>query len=185
MLLLCAGMVRPGRHLPRRQCPLRLSATGEVIIPCAPEVFMPTVEHFSALQDGRGSDIFSIAEVSPADDPCEILLEGAGLGLRFTRHDSAAPSEASFRVTLPDVPAGELHSVSPCGAAVTFVPLAPSAAWRDAEYPDRHLPVPLSLPALLAPAPVISRRSEDGFGSGRAGMLYRDLVPCRLGGAMI
>jgi quercetin dioxygenase-like cupin family protein len=45
---------------------------------------------------------------------------------------------------------------------------------------------PADVPPALVPAPVVSRLADDaGFGVGRAGMTYRDLIPDRLGGALI
>ena len=45
---------------------------------------------------------------------------------------------------------------------------------------DGRAPVPVSAPAL-----VVTRAEDQAFGSGRAGMQYRDLVPGRFGGRYI
>ena len=50
----------------------------------------------------------------------------------------------------------------------------------DAEWPDGDVAVPT-----LVPAFELSRLADTGWGAGRAGMLYRDLLPSRQGGRFI
>ena len=52
------------------------------------------------------------------------------------------------------------------------------------EHP-RELPLLLRTPALRPRLSVSTQQSEGAFGVGRAGMLYRDLLPDRAGGAVI
>lgn len=158
---------------------------GEVRVECSAADFQATVDFFTGLHDGAGTQIFVIAEVMPADSPREILVKGAGLGIRMVRLPEAEESCVFIHVKLLHIPKGEQILRSPCGAKVEFCPFPKSAPWHNAEYESRHLPLPLLLPKLSSPAPIMNRKSGDGFQTGRAGMLYRDLVPCRLGGAFI
>ncbi|MFI4966890.1 MAG: hypothetical protein ACHP9T_16180 [Caulobacterales bacterium] len=104
---------------------------------------------------------FRIETIFPADDPQVASLSGHGLRLRL------APGEGDPGVLrLPGARGG---LTAPNGTRVEFVDPDP----------------PVELPP-LDPAFVLTRR-DDGprVGEGRAGMLYRDLIPGRLGGRFI
>jgi len=106
---------------------------------------------------------FRLEEIAPADDPSEAVMTGHGLRLRLDR----------------------AHR----GGLELLVPAAPGAT------PGRHvgpgeLVVSVVAPGAGAPPPaapslVHTRRTETPFHEGRAGLLYRDLLPSRLGGRWV
>jgi uncharacterized protein YjlB len=138
--------------------PPRFTAAGpaEVLLPCAD--LAPSLEFFQALG-------FLIDAIFPADAPTTASLSGHGLRLRLAPGDGHAPQ---IRLPCND---GELVGrtlTAPNGARIEFV---------DPE-PALHLPS-------LQPAFHIIRAGDAGSEPGRAGMLYRDLIPGRLGGRYI
>jgi mannose-6-phosphate isomerase-like protein (cupin superfamily) len=106
---------------------------------------------------------FRLEEIAPADDPSEAWMTGHGLRLKLDRTHR-----------------GPLELVLPAGGSLA---------------PGRHLgPGGLvvevvasrNLPALAAaPAFVHTRLADSPFHEGRAGLLYRDLLPSRLGGRWV
>jgi uncharacterized RmlC-like cupin family protein len=106
---------------------------------------------------------FRLEEIAPADDPSEALMTGHGLRLRLDRAHRGA-IELS-------VPAGSGRApgrhVGPGGLVIEVAG-------------PRTLDVP---PA--APTFVHTRLAETPFHEGRAGLLYRDLLPSRLGGRWV
>jgi mannose-6-phosphate isomerase-like protein (cupin superfamily) len=106
---------------------------------------------------------FRLEEIAPADDPSEALMTGHGLRLKLDRAQR-----------------GTIEFVVPAGGALA---------------PGRHLGpgglvVEVTLPRELdvapaAPAFVHTRFAETPFHEGRAGLLYRDLLPSRLGGRWV
>ncbi len=104
---------------------------------------------------------FRIETIFPADDPRVASLSGHGLRLRL---EPGHGDPGVIRM------AGEARALTaPNGTRIEFVD------------PDPRLEVPP-----LAPAFVVTRASDGPkAGEGRAGMLYRDLIPSRLGGRFI
>jgi mannose-6-phosphate isomerase-like protein (cupin superfamily) len=106
---------------------------------------------------------FRLEEIAPADDPAEALMTGHGLRLRLARDHR-----------------GTVELVVPAG---------------DGRPPGRHvgsggLVIVVATPRELripppAPAFVHTRLAETPFHEGRAGLLYRDLLPSRLGGRWV
>ncbi len=108
--------------------------------------------------------------IYPADDPRVALFEGFGLRLRLEQGASGGP--ARLRV-LCDEPArfadGRRLLTAPGGAQVEIAPRHPAPVVPRTEH-----------------AFVVRRLADRApWVIGRAGMHYRDLVPSRLGGAMI
>ena len=134
------------------------------------EVVLPCAELEAALAFFRDRLGFRLQAIFPADAPAVAVLAGFGLRLRLERGAEAAPSHIRLLCREPDaVAGGERLLVAPNGTRVELV---------DAE-------TPLVLPP-LKPELVISRMAgADAFDAGRAGMLYRDLIPGRLGGRFI
>jgi quercetin dioxygenase-like cupin family protein len=110
---------------------------------------------------------FRLRTVFPADAPRELELEGFGLRLCLQRRER----DGGGRLRLVAAPARTLQA--PNGARIECV-----EANEPARPPWPALP---ELPATIA----IHRAAADGWHEGRAGMLYRDLLPGRLGGAVI
>ncbi len=134
------------------------------------EVVLPTsalrddIAFFTKRLDMRMDMIF------PADNPRVAVFSGHGLRVRLDRD---APGEAGRIRLLCDAPgafgdgADVLHA--PGGTRIELAPLNP----------------PLEMPATAHEFVVRRLRDKAPWVIGRAGMHYRDLVPSRLGGAMI
>lgn len=135
---------------------------AEVVLPCA-EV-EPTLAFF---RDRLG---FQLQAIFPADAPAVAVLAGHGLRLRLEKGGEGAPGRIRLLCRQPDaVASGERVLTAPNGTRIELV---------EAETPVVVPP--------LKPELVIARMAgEGGFDAGRAGMLYRDLIPGRLGGRFI
>jgi len=110
---------------------------------------------------------FRIETIFPAEEPEVASLSGHGLRLRLSP-DAGDPGVIRLLCEgLP--PPGERRLVAPNGTLIELVE-------RDA---------PMVVPA-LAPSFVLTRTLDGPApGAGRAGMIYRDLIPDRQGGRFI
>lgn len=108
--------------------------------------------------------------IYPADDPEVAVLSGHGLRLRIQKGAAEAPGTLRILTEDPDSFAGGQRSLTaPNGTRVEIEDLNP----------------PLMLPQ-TEHAFVVRRLADQApWVIGRAGMHYRDLVPSRLGGAVI
>lgn len=105
---------------------------------------------------------FRVEVIFPADDPALATLSGHGMRLRL----EPGPGDPGT-IRIADVDAGD-ELVAPNGTRIIFYDPDP----------------PLQIPP-LAPAFVLTRAGDGPGEAGRAGMLYRDLIPGRLGGRFI
>jgi catechol 2,3-dioxygenase-like lactoylglutathione lyase family enzyme len=137
--------------------PYRPLSAGEIVLPC--DDLAPSLDFFTARLGFRIETIF------PADDPQVASLSGHGLRVRLEPSD-APPG--LIRIPCETPPSEALSLTAPNGTRIELV-----AAQR---------PVVL---APFAPAFVLTRAGGDAGAPGRAGMLYRDLIPSRLGGRYI
>ena len=112
---------------------------------------------------------FKVNLIFPADSPSTAVVSGHGLTLRLEIADAvAAPITLRLLCDLSSLPAGTPHLLTaPDGTRVELV-----EARRAIEVPEGTQEF------------VLSRMSDD-WGTGRAGMQYRDLIPSRLGGRFI
>ncbi len=124
------------------------------------EVRLKTADLDAELRFFRDRLGFRLDAIGPADDPAWAAISGHGLALRLERSPDPAPA----RLRLEGEPTGRL--VSPGGHRVHVEPADP----------------PLAIPE---PQVRFQVRRSGSWGVGRAGMLYRDLIPDRLGGALI
>ncbi len=109
---------------------------------------------------------FRVEAIFPADEPAIAVLSGYGLRLRL------APGPGGSGALR--LPRGE---ESPEGEPLT-APNGTRIEWVDADPPIEIPP--------LAPAFVLTRAADGPpAGEGRAGMIYRDLIPGRQGGRFI
>ena len=112
---------------------------------------------------------FRLDRIFPADDPRVAVMSGHGLRLRLTQ-ESGTPG--TLRILADDpvlIAGGETTLTAPGGTAVLIEPLDPPLV----QPPTDH-------------AFVVRRLADQApWVIGRAGMHYRDLVPSRLGGAII
>lgn len=133
-------------------------AAAEIVLPAGD--LPATLEFFTARLGLRVEAIY------PADAPTTAIVSGHGVRLRLEPGTDAAPGVLRLAMT-----GGAIDGAltAPNGTRILFVPADP----------------PIILPP-LAPALVISHagRAAD-WGTGRAGMRYRDLIPGRLGGRFI
>ncbi len=109
---------------------------------------------------------FRLDRIGPADHPTYAAVSGHGVALLLEAGSRPAPVairlHAETEEELPEM-------VSPAGHRLTFEPWNPPL--RTLAPETRFL---------------VTRGGEgEAWGVGRAGMLYRDLIPDRLGGAII
>jgi len=108
---------------------------------------------------------FRVEAIFPADAPETAVIAGHGVRLRLERGGTHA---GTLRLAVAgEAPAEPL--AAPNGTRILVVPADP----------------PVAVPA-LAPALVVVHGGDGAaWGTGRAGMRYRDLIPGRLGGRFI
>lgn len=108
--------------------------------------------------------------IYPADNPSVAVLSGHGLRLRIEKGAPEAPGTIRLLTDDPDAVAeGKRELVAPNGTRVEIDRLNPPLVLPETEH-----------------AFVVRRLADQApWIVGRAGMHYRDLVPSRLGGAMI
>ena len=113
---------------------------------------------------------FRLETIFPADDPAVAVMTGHGLRVRLQRGADEAPGAIRLLCERPDEFAGgETELTAPNGTRIEIRAAEPAFE----RPPTRH-------------ALVVRRLDESGsWKIGRAGMHYRDLIPGRLGGAVI
>ncbi|KAJ3193884.1 hypothetical protein HK101_003906 [Irineochytrium annulatum] len=129
--------------------------------------FNPTIDFLTA----HG---FDIVLISPADDPAEaVVSHQGGFAIRVIRDPPEPIAPPTIRILLDERDLAEAGptKTAPNGIRLTYAPAA-----------VRLVTPPTSIAHLLVTRPP---GEEEEAPAGRAGMLYRDLVPDRLGGALI
>ncbi len=108
--------------------------------------------------------------IYPADDPTVAVFSGHGLRVRLDRDAAGDPGKIRILTDDPDGFAqGARKLVAPNGTQIEIAPLNPSLVVPPVQH-----------------AFVVRRLADQApWVIGRAGMHYRDLVPDRLGGALI
>ena len=134
---------------------------AQVVLPCAD--LAPTLAFFTELLG------FRVAAIWPADQPTHAVVSGHGLRVQF---EPGAGPAGLLRLRCVDRSAlagGRTSLTAPNGTRIELLDADP----------------PVVVPPLDA-ALVVSRAGDEGaWGTGRAGMQYRDLIPGRLGGRFI
>ncbi len=132
---------------------------------------------------------FRLERIFPADDPRLAVISGHAIRLELRREPGARPELA-----LPDFDGGGSRGMrAPSGTLITISsragelqrppPSGPLVAHTTPQPVVQTPQVPPRIPPLVHAEPVVSRAGEaDAWVTGRAGMLYRDLLPGRLGG---
>ena len=134
------------------------------------EVRLPTTELRDDLPFFTKTLKMRLDSIYPADNPEVAVLSGHGLRLRLQKTASEAPGTLRILTDDPDGFAG--------GQRLLFAP-------NGTRVEIDELNPPLVLPA-TEHAFVVRRLADQApWVIGRAGMHYRDLVPTRLGGAVI
>lgn len=135
--------------------------SAEVVLPC------PQLDATLAFLVERLG--FRVDAISPADAPRIAVLSGHGVRLRLDRDASGAPGVVRLVCDDPHTLAGGAPELlAPNGTRFALVAADP----------------PLELPP-LRPSFVLTRAGDGHAAVGRAGMLYRDLIPDRQGGRFI
>jgi hypothetical protein len=107
--------------------------------------------------------------IYPADNPSVAVLSGHGVRLRIEKGASEAPGTLRILTDDPGFAGGARSLVAPNGTKVEVDELNPPVVTPATEH-----------------AFVVRRLADQApWVIGRAGMEYRDLIPTRLGGAMI
>ncbi len=131
---------------------------AQVVLPCAE--LDPTLDFFT---DRLG---FRVDAIYPADDPSVAVVSGHGVRLQLERGAHGDPG--TLRLLCSD-PEGARVLTAPNGTRIELVDADP----------------PLVVPR-VEPSFVVSEKGDAStWGTGRAGMRYRDLIPGRLGGSFI
>jgi mannose-6-phosphate isomerase-like protein (cupin superfamily) len=134
------------------------------------EVVLPAPAFDVTLSFFTGTLGFAVAMIHPADSPLVAVLAGHGLRVCLDRDASCAPGKLRLRMHAGHaLAAGPRHITAPNGTVIEIVDADP----------------PMVLPPLLDK--LVVSRAADGLAwhAGRAGLLYRDLLPDRLGGRFI
>ncbi len=130
--------------------------SAEMLVPC--DDLDATLAFFTQQLNFRIDTIF------PADHPRVAVISGHGIRLRLDTNCDGP--RGTLRIVCTDTPPADV--TAPNGMRIEFV-----AASK-----------PLKMP-VVEPSFTISRRRDAQWGTGRAGMRYRDLIPDRQGGAFI
>ena len=110
---------------------------------------------------------FRIEMIYPADAPRVATVSGYGVRLRLDAGLACDPGTILVKCSNPETGSG--RQVAPNGTTIEFAPIEE----------------PVVLPPIQSSLVVTDAGDGDGFGEGRAGMQYRDLIPDRFGGRFI
>ena len=138
----------------------------------AAQILIPCTDLAAELRFFTGTLGFKVAMIMPADSPTLAVVSGHGVALRLEKRAVAGNQSPMTLHLLCDraaLPAGTPDEMTAPGG--TKVQLGDAV---------RPLIVPEGAQEF-----VISRGGKDAWGTGRAGMQYRDLIPSRLGGRFI
>ena len=136
--------------------------TAEVVMGCAE--LNPSLEFFTQRLG------FVIELIFPADDPQTAVINGHGVRIRLDRAASTSPGGLVLRCsTLPDGYVSGDCLEAPNGCRIQLIDMSATVA----------------LPPNVAEFVLMQAGEGGGFGTGRAGMMYRDLIPNRQGGRFI
>ena len=111
---------------------------------------------------------FRLDKIFPADDPKVAILSGYGLQLALDRNTAATP--AIINLITDNLEHFEAQSyIAPSGTRFNIVAKTKTLITPDTQHKFE----------------VRKLSDQDSWVIGRAGMLYRDLIPDRLGGSII
>ena len=137
---------------------------------CKAEMVLPGASLDATLTYFTGRLGFRVETIFPADAPEVAVISGHGLRLRLDRAVRGDPGTLRLSCNHPALPGdGAREQTAPNGTRIVFANIDP----------------PVVVPP-LRPGLVVTRISGDApWHAGRAGLLYRDLIPDRLGGRFI
>ena len=128
------------------------------------EIVLPGKPMTETLTFFRETLGFQLETIMPADAPQMARLCGGGLRLEL---DAAYAGDPGLLQMTSDTARDEL--LAPNGTRIRFV----------------RAKQPLTIPAAGGAAVITPHATGDDWGIGRAGMLYRDLIPSRMNGHLI
>ena len=136
--------------------------TAEILLPC--NNLDETLQFFT---DKLG---FKMESIAPAENPSHAVISGYGIRLRLEPGNNPDPGSINLLCSDPaSVADGKLELTAPNGTCVNLIEVDP----------------PLNIPNVKQTF-VLSKMSDtDQWNEGRAGMLYRDLIPDRQGGYVV
>ncbi len=136
----------------------------------AAQVVLPCAELDATLRFFTERLGFRLDAIYPAEEPAVAVISGYGLRIQLDRSGDGAPGVLRLLCRDPGgVAGGATELTAPNGTRIQLVEADP----------------PLVRPP-LRPSFVLSRNGEDArWGTGRAGMRYRDLIPDRQGGSVV
>ena len=133
------------------------------------EIRLPTQELRHDLPFYTKTLGFRLDTIFPADNPSVAVLSGHGVRLRIEKGAGEAPGTLRILTDDPTFAGGAKSLTAPNGTKVEIDELNPPVITPATEH-----------------AFVVRRLADQApWVIGRAGMEYRDLIPSRLGGAMI
>ena len=133
------------------------------------EIRLPTQELRNDLPFYTRTLGFRLDTIFPADNPSVAVLSGHGVRLRIEKGAPEAPGTLRILTDDPGFAGGAKSLTAPNGTRVEVDELNPPVVTPATEH-----------------AFVVRRLADQApWVIGRAGMEYRDLIPSRLGGAMI
>lgn len=134
------------------------------------EVLLPTRELRNDLPFYTKVLGMRLENIFPADNPSVASLSGHGLRIRIEKGAKVEPGRIRILTDAPErIAGGQRRLEAPNGTEIEIVPLTPRC----------------EVPATVHEFGVRRLRDSAPWVIGRAGMHYRDLIPSRLGGAMI
>ena len=133
------------------------------------EIRLPTSELRNDLPFYTKTLGFRLDMIYPADDPSVAVLSGHGLRVRIEKGAPESPGTLRLLTDDPALLGGAREQTAPNGTRIEIDELNPPLVMPKTDH-----------------AFVVRRLADQApWVIGRAGMQYRDLVPTRLGGAMI
>lgn len=113
---------------------------------------------------------FQLNHIFPSDDPAVAMMSGHGINVRLDKNANHPPSTIYILTDYPEkISDGQSDLVAPNGTIFKV-------------YPKTYQ---LDKPVTRHKFEVKQLQDNDSWIIGRAGMLYRDLIPDRLGGGII
>jgi mannose-6-phosphate isomerase-like protein (cupin superfamily) len=146
---------------------LKLAQVRGVLLPMSCEELEPTLSFLVARLGFRLDSIF------PADEPHTAILSGHGLGIRLARGAEVGVGQLDLLCNEPPADPQQARITAPNGVVFRLV----------AAEPEPRSPV-VKQELVLSRAAGAAGVAAD-WGTGRAGLRYRDLLPKRHGGAFI
>ena len=136
--------------------------TAEILLPC--NNLDETLQFFT---DKLG---FKMESIAPAENPSLAVISGYGIRIRLEPGNNPDPGSINLLCSDPaSVDDGKLKLTAPNGTCVNLI----------------EVDLPLNIPNVKQTF-VLSKMSDtDQWNEGRAGMLYRDLIPDRQGGYVV